>query len=38
MARKDKDSDNWYIGAITDEEARDFDVKLDFLNLLINMK
>jgi hypothetical protein len=31
IARKDKDSDNWYIGAITDEVARDFDVKLDFL-------
>ena len=32
IARKDKNSDNWFIGAITDEEARDFDVKLDFLN------
>jgi len=31
IARKDKDSDDWYIGAITDEEARDFDLKLDFL-------
>ncbi len=31
IARKDKDSDDWYIGAITDEEARDSDVKLDFL-------
>ncbi|MBK7630262.1 MAG: glycoside hydrolase family 97 protein [Ignavibacteriales bacterium] len=31
IARKDKDSDDWYIGAITDEVARDFDVKLDFL-------
>lgn len=31
IARKDKDSDNWYIGAITDEEARAFDLKLDFL-------
>ena len=31
IARKDKDSENWFIGAITDEEARDFDVKLDFL-------
>jgi hypothetical protein len=31
IARKDKDSDDWYIGAITDEEARDFVVKLDFL-------
>ena len=31
-ARKDKNSDNWFIGAITDEQARDFDVKLDFLS------
>jgi len=31
IARKDKDSDDWYIGAITDEEARDLDVNLDFL-------
>ncbi len=31
-ARKDKNSDNWFIGAITDEEARDFDLKLDFLS------
>lgn len=31
-ARKDKNSDNWFIGAITDEQARDFNVKLDFLS------
>ncbi len=31
IARQDKDSDDWYIGAITDEEARDFEVPLDFL-------
>lgn len=31
IARKDKNSDNWFIGAITDEEAREFDIKLDFL-------
>jgi hypothetical protein len=31
-ARKDKNSDNWFIGAITDEQARDFDIKLDFLS------
>lgn len=30
-ARKDKNSDHWFIGAITDEEARDFNLKLDFL-------
>ncbi len=32
IARKDKDSDNWYIGAITDEEARLFEINLDFLD------
>ena len=31
IARKDKNSDNWFLGAITDEEARSFDVELDFL-------
>lgn len=31
-ARKDKNSDNWFIGAITDEQARDFILKLDFLS------
>lgn len=30
-ARKDKNSENWFIGAITDEEPRSFKVKLDFL-------
>ena len=32
IARKDKNSENWFIGAITDEEARAFDIKLDFLS------
>ena len=32
IARKDKNSDNWWIGSITDEEARSFDLKLDFLD------
>jgi hypothetical protein len=31
IARKDKNSENWFIGAITDERARDFEVPLDFL-------
>ena len=31
IARKDKDSENWFIGAITDEQSRDFEVPLDFL-------
>jgi hypothetical protein len=33
IARKDKNSENWFIGAITDEEERSFDVKLDFLEV-----
>ena len=32
LARKDKNSDNWWIGSITDEEPRSFDLKLDFLD------
>ena len=31
VARLDKNSDDWYIGAITDENARKAKVKLDFL-------
>ncbi|MDR2556126.1 MAG: glycoside hydrolase family 97 protein, partial [Bacteroidales bacterium] len=31
-ARKDKHSDNWYIGAITDENAREVNIKLNFLD------
>ena len=31
IARKDKNSENWFLGAITDEEARTFEIKLDFL-------
>lgn len=29
--RKDKNSNDWYLGAITDEEKRTFKIKLDFL-------
>jgi glucan 1,4-alpha-glucosidase len=32
VARKDKHSENWFIGAITDENARDTEIKLDFLS------
>lgn len=32
IARKDKNSENWFLGAITDEEAREFDIRLDFLD------
>jgi alpha-glucosidase len=31
VARKEKGADEWFLGAITDEEARTFDVRLDFL-------
>jgi alpha-glucosidase len=31
VARKTKGKDEWFVGAITDEEARTFDVRLDFL-------
>jgi hypothetical protein len=32
LARKEKGSPNWWIGSITDEEARTFELKLDFLD------
>jgi alpha-glucosidase len=31
IARKDRRSDNWYLGSVTDESARTLSVKLDFL-------
>ena len=31
VARLDKKSDRWFLGAITDENARDTEIKLDFL-------
>ncbi len=31
MARKQKGKPNWFLGSITDEQARTFNVKLDFL-------
>lgn len=31
VARKDKNSDDWYIGAITDENPRKSNIRLDFL-------
>lgn len=30
-ARQQRDSDDWYLGAVTDESARDIEVNLDFL-------
>ncbi|CAM4104267.1 glycoside hydrolase family 97 protein [Gillisia limnaea] len=31
IAREDRNSNNWFLGAITNEEERDLDVNLDFL-------
>lgn len=31
IARKDRASDNWFVGGATDESARDFTLSLDFL-------
>ncbi|MBD0403677.1 glycoside hydrolase family 97 protein [Flammeovirga sp. EKP202] len=32
VARKERGTDNWYLGSITDENARQLTVKLDFLD------
>jgi alpha-glucosidase len=32
VVRKDRFSDDWYLGAITNEEAREFTIQLDFLD------
>lgn len=32
VARKEKGKENWFLGAVTDEEARSFSVPVDFLN------
>lgn len=32
MARKDRNNSDWYLGSLTDEEARTVNVKLDFLD------
>lgn len=31
VARKDRDSDSWYVGGVTDEEGRNLSIPLDFL-------
>ena len=36
IARKERDSDNWFIGSITNEKARDFNIPLDFLDRFKN--
>lgn len=32
IARKDRDSDNWFVGGATDKDARDISIPLDFLD------
>ena len=32
IARKQRDSDNWFIGSVTNEKARDFNIPLNFLD------
>lgn len=32
MARKEKGSDNWFLGAVTDENSRTLNINLDFLD------
>ena len=32
VARKQRDGDSWFVGSITNEEAREIDLKLDFLD------
>lgn len=32
IARKDRNSNNWFIGSITNEKPRNFDINLDFLD------
>jgi alpha-glucosidase len=32
LVRKDRNSDDWYLGSVTDENARALEVKLDFLD------
>jgi len=32
IARKEKDSDDWFLGSLTNEDPREFDINLDFLD------
>jgi alpha-glucosidase len=32
IARKDRDSNDWFLGSITDEQAREIEITLDFLD------
>lgn len=32
IARKDRNSENWFLGSITDQNAREFDIDLSFLD------
>ena len=38
VARKDKNSEKWFLGAITDENARTTELKLDFLSPKVKYK
>jgi hypothetical protein len=38
IARKEKDTDNWFLGSITDENSREFEIDLDFLDKGITYK
>lgn len=31
VARKDRNSENWFVGGVTNEEARDYELRFDFL-------
>ena len=31
IARQERGSDNWFVGAVTNEDARDLTIALDFL-------
>lgn len=36
MARKDRDSENWFVGGATDQDPRDLTISLDFLDANTN--
>jgi len=38
IARKDRDSENWYVGSITNEESRSLSLPLNFLDSNVTYK
>ena len=32
IARKDRNSEKWFVGSVTDKDGRDIDISLDFLD------